>query len=488
MGEAVHPSLWPSVGFLLGLLLLSSLIALVGDWVGRRVGKRRLSLLGLRPRDTAILFTLLTGMLIAGFTVSVLALVSEHVRDALLHLGRIKQERQLLEQENLRLRQEQQGLRQQIGQIQAALEERQKALQEQSARLEQVRGQLAQVRQEHQRARQEVARLQGRLRSTQRDLQGARREFQALQDQLRSMGEQLARVHRELQAAQGELEKAVAIAGQEFQRAQALEQQRRQLEQEVARMEASRQTLLRQAQRAMELLASFQTGSLVAEAGEELARGALDAHWPADRLQERLRELLQQADRQVAQRGAGSSPPRRQVMALGLRRSPEGEVEILSEEVVLQQVARDIQSLAQRVIVRVVALRRFVEGEQVLVGFDIHPERLVFREGEVLAEAVADPRKEEAEIFTTLLLLLRQVHERARRAGLLPGPEGQFGAVPYGEIFAQMRRIRQAPGPVQVQALAARSIWSGDPLEIRFIVRAESASRRPMEEPNLATR
>ena len=47
------------------LLAVCGLIAYIGDLLGRRMGKKRLSAFGLRPKHTAILFTIVTGVLIA---------------------------------------------------------------------------------------------------------------------------------------------------------------------------------------------------------------------------------------------------------------------------------------------------------------------------------------------------------------------------------------------------------------------------------------
>ena len=54
------------VGFLLipVLVVASGLIAWAGNAVGRRVGKNRLSLFGLRPRTTAQIVSVVTGVLI----------------------------------------------------------------------------------------------------------------------------------------------------------------------------------------------------------------------------------------------------------------------------------------------------------------------------------------------------------------------------------------------------------------------------------------
>src|SRR3954470_23750643 len=50
------------------LLALCGFIAYVGDLLGRRLGKKRLSVFGLRPKHTAILLTVITGVLIAAVT------------------------------------------------------------------------------------------------------------------------------------------------------------------------------------------------------------------------------------------------------------------------------------------------------------------------------------------------------------------------------------------------------------------------------------
>lgn len=76
------------VGFLLipVLALASGLIAWVGNAVGRRVGKNRLSLFGLRPRTTAQVVTVVTGVLINLVTVGAVLAFSRDARLALFEL------------------------------------------------------------------------------------------------------------------------------------------------------------------------------------------------------------------------------------------------------------------------------------------------------------------------------------------------------------------------------------------------------------------
>lgn len=91
------------------LLVASGLIAYVGNAVGRRIGKQRLSLFGLRPRTTAQIVTVLTGILIHVFTMGTVLLVSRDTRVALFQLretiGTLEARANALRQEIARLEQ-----------------------------------------------------------------------------------------------------------------------------------------------------------------------------------------------------------------------------------------------------------------------------------------------------------------------------------------------------------------------------------------------
>ncbi|HEY8391282.1 MAG TPA: DUF3084 domain-containing protein [Capillibacterium sp.] len=76
----------------LTIAFLGGLIALLGDRIGMKVGKKRLSIFGLRPKYTSMLITVVTGILIAGTTLLLLALVSNDVRTALFRMKTLKQE------------------------------------------------------------------------------------------------------------------------------------------------------------------------------------------------------------------------------------------------------------------------------------------------------------------------------------------------------------------------------------------------------------
>jgi len=73
------------------LIFISGLIAFVGDWIGLKIGKKRVTIFGLRPHYTAIFITIISGILIAIITVSILAISSNDVRTALFGMEELKE-------------------------------------------------------------------------------------------------------------------------------------------------------------------------------------------------------------------------------------------------------------------------------------------------------------------------------------------------------------------------------------------------------------
>lgn len=65
------------------LMVMGGIIAFLGDKIGSKVGKRRLTMFGLRPKYTSIIITIVSGVLISFLTVAVMTVVNENVRIAL---------------------------------------------------------------------------------------------------------------------------------------------------------------------------------------------------------------------------------------------------------------------------------------------------------------------------------------------------------------------------------------------------------------------
>ena len=87
------------IAMFLVLMIMGGVIAFLGDKIGSKVGKKRLSLFGLRPKYTSIIVTIISGILISFLTIAGLAVVNENVRVALFGLSRLQERMANLNQE-----------------------------------------------------------------------------------------------------------------------------------------------------------------------------------------------------------------------------------------------------------------------------------------------------------------------------------------------------------------------------------------------------
>ena len=77
---------------ILVLVIMGGAIAFLGDKLGSKIGKKRLTIFGLRPHYTSILMTIITGIMVAAATVGLLTVASSNVRTALFGMEKIREE------------------------------------------------------------------------------------------------------------------------------------------------------------------------------------------------------------------------------------------------------------------------------------------------------------------------------------------------------------------------------------------------------------
>jgi len=140
---------------ILTLLFLSAVLAYLGDVLGMRIGKRRISLFGLRPRDTSRVITALTGVLISIGILVTMTVISDNVRTALFSMKFIQGQLQTLTRELQESRNEASLMAINLVGSETRLQEKQKELAEVQSELESVvplleeaRGSLLQIRSE----------------------------------------------------------------------------------------------------------------------------------------------------------------------------------------------------------------------------------------------------------------------------------------------------------------------------------------------------
>ncbi len=80
-----------SIILIVTLILVSGIIAYIGDLTGFRIGKKKISIFGLRPHRTAVFITIITGIVISILTISILSILSNDVRTALFGLDELRE-------------------------------------------------------------------------------------------------------------------------------------------------------------------------------------------------------------------------------------------------------------------------------------------------------------------------------------------------------------------------------------------------------------
>ena len=178
------------------LLVLGGVLSTLGDRLGSRVGKARLSLLGLRPRSTAVVITVLTGSLISALSLGLLLLVSRQLRVGLFELNAL-QEKLRISRSDLELsREAQAGAARELSEAQRESQRARLDLTTAKAKADALRQTLVPLQKERERLEAERQRLS-------RDVQARDAEIQRTENELADVRSRISKGEAELR----ELEK-----------------------------------------------------------------------------------------------------------------------------------------------------------------------------------------------------------------------------------------------------------------------------------------
>ena len=170
-------------GFLLiiSIIVISGVIAYLGDVLGRRIGKQRLSILKLRPRYTAILISIITGVIIATITLAILTIASEDVRTALFGMKELREKLESLDFEVKQRNTELEVMRREAENFQkriAELEQKEKDLilsrSQLESQVETLNGNIHDLVEQRDNLNEEIQSLQLELRRTQETIMAIR--------------------------------------------------------------------------------------------------------------------------------------------------------------------------------------------------------------------------------------------------------------------------------------------------------------------------
>ena len=409
---------------ILALLVLGGVLSTLGDRLGSRVGKARLSLFNLRPRDTAVVITALTGALISAVSLGLLLLVSERLRVGLFELDQIQAR---LRDSRAALERNRQELIHSRGEVAQAQQGRTQALRSRSQALVIRDRALASSRQ----AQAEQRKAQAGLAGAEQQVAGLRRELQPLQQERRRLEGERERLSKDVRARDSEIRRTEAELKKVRERIAAGAKELKDLETNVI---------------------ALRRGDVVIASGQPLATAKVRLQEPGQ-ARSVIDALLQQANLAAFRLLLPEQRPDRQILLV-----PRNDIERL------EQMIRKSGTW----VVSIRSASNVVRGEQRVLGFpDVRPNRPVVRRGEVLARTAleGDERRPE-EVRNRLNLLLAAAFARAQRQGTLV--DGlQFDVAAFNALG---RRLSERPAGVtaQLEAVVMRDADTPDPIVVEL--------------------
>ncbi len=177
------------------LAVLGGVIAFIADKLGSKIGKKKLRIFGLRPHDTSVLLTVLSGVLISLFSMGILAVSSESARTALFGMEKLQKELQQLNTEKGTVEEE-------YNKAMESLQQKNEAIAGLDLKIKESNAAQAAAEKSLQQANENLSAVQGQYQETQGALVTARSEVQSLteaRDKLNAEIEGLKQETKDLQ-------------------------------------------------------------------------------------------------------------------------------------------------------------------------------------------------------------------------------------------------------------------------------------------------
>lgn len=403
---------------ILVLIITGGAIAFIGDRLGSKIGKKRLSIFGLRPRHTSIVITIFTGICITTLTFGVMAAASENVRTALFGMEKLHQRMTTTQR--------------QLDEATDRLDQAQQEQVEKDAELAQTKDEVDKLQAQQADLEAESARLQEGnrvLELANAALSGQNDALSAQNGSLLAENSSLGSKNEELTLGNAKLKKDN----------QGLAADNTTLEQ---RNGALRNGLL-----------AMREGDIVYRAGEIISSGVIRGNRPKEAVEKDLESLMSLATRNVSVR-------------LGKDASDQS-IWIYQPE--YQAAIDTISKSPYDMIVRVTAAGNLIRGEAVRASLQLYKNSVIYQKDEfIIARRYAmSGGTTQAETF--VMDFLREVNMEAQMRGILPDPiSGSVGVMDGTQFYDVVSKMGAMNGNVVLSAYAKDSTDAMGPLRLYF--------------------
>lgn len=488
-----------TISFAFILVVVSGLIAYLGDLIGRRMGKRRLTLMGLRPKHTAIVVTTITGMIIAAVTLVTILTVSSSLRKMFTQGEKLVRENdsyqaknKALQLSNTKLTSASKKLTREVNekslQVNKAKEDAEiadKAREAASNRvvtlekeIQSKLGELNELKRTGNLTKERLTEISKSLDARMKDLRTAKAVLAGKNKELVSKKQELTVKMAELADAQNKVDTAeVTIKRYED------------------RIQQQLQALVEQDKRlknGLNVTDMLLRGDVVLRQGQEVCRKVIDNTQSASQVRAQLMELLDTASADASAAHAGENDGSRAIRIVMV--DQQGRPGFLEEskcidnavDVIVQQ-GKNKQS--HGVLVRAIVVINTLKGEKAATTLDFIWNDLAFSRGSRIASRTIDGGQSEGRILLSVMDFLKEdVRAGASKAGVVPiaSPDPDDVATPISDVqlddlMRLVNKIHSIGTPVEVRAVAQHDIYQAGPLDLNnigFTISTMTASRQ----------
>ena len=406
-----------SIIFIIAILIVAGIVAWAGDVLGSVLGKRRISLFGLRPRLTSRLVGVLTGVLITVVTILTLALTSRNIQMMLLRMDEIirenanyREENQNLVSENLTLIEGNVGLQQANDDLMTTLYQSQEAIDNLSYDLSTSREELDVVNQDLDAVTLRIDELRGESEELRNDVGSLTTERDQLIDER-------DRLTAEAQS----------------------------LTDRIADLNAEVQQLTGQVQ-------TYEVGEFKVRENQQLAAFYVDTQRDINYIYVALQDKIQGIRRNYVDPETGEH-------SLALN-----EIEITSQQYVdALDAIREVDS--RYAIVIAYAAENVVEDQPVPVRLEISANTRVYRVGSLIYFSIYSEVAEDSD--QPYRAMLSQFFEDARNellesGSIIPTASGEIMQITVDDLITLSDRLEIAEFPVELRIVAMTEIYRTD--------------------------
>ncbi len=483
---------------LFSYVVLCAVIAYIGDLLGRRMGKKRITLFGLRPRHTAILITSFIGGLIALSTIVVMLSLGTEARKLVLRGDELIHEQRSLE---LKLGSTRKDLSQKTEQLVASI-----ALVQQNKKdLDRVTLELKTAQVELKVTDEKLSTLQNELKTATIGLREKQLEVRDLQQRRETLIAEVASKNKFIKEKETTIAKQTGILKNQMndiiaqmnkfndlqnQNADLEKSNKEMSDQNIAlernndalshrnnELSAQNVEFLHQAEEISKLiqdLTKTSTGRITFNKDEEITRRAVSGGISIADARLEIQQLLTQANRVANERGvtAGANG-----MYVYIPRMILPDKTIFDEDRCLEALANEISSSKGEVVVIVSSLFNTTANEPARIMVKPFWNRLIYSQGQTVAQMEFKTKSKDEDLLSSLIAFLRnEVRNNALDAGLIPvrekdgelAPVGQVNGTELLQVIEQLRKYR---GNAVVTVIAANNTYSSGPLKLTFKVK-----------------